>query len=106
MDNDDFNEPIEHEAEFFSIMEVGKTVLSNSPGGAYMYHLIPISHNNLGMDVQTMYHVILPCSRKISRKKTFHELAENMIFAEKTFANCSLVSLPKDPTPLNFAKKT
>ena len=33
MDNDDFNEPIEHEAEFFSIMEVSKQYSAIAQGG-------------------------------------------------------------------------
>ena len=30
----------------------------------------------------------------------------NTIFADKTFADCSLFATPKDPTPPNFAEKT
>ena len=38
--------------------------------------------------------------RKLSR------FGRNKIFTEKTFADCSLVSPPKDATPLNFGEKT
>ena len=38
--------------------------------------------------------------RKLSR------FGGNRIFVEKTFADCSLVSLPKDATPPNFVEKT
>ena len=48
---------------------------------------------------------VIPYSAKLLREKNFHKLAENTIFVEKTFVNCSLV-LPMDTTPLNFTKKT
>ena len=34
------------------------------------------------------------------------QFGRNKIFAEKTFADCSLVSPPKDAMPSNFTEKT
>ena len=40
------------------------------------------------------------------RGRRLSRFGGNKIFAEKTFANCSLVSLPKDSMPPNLAEKT
>ena len=48
---------------------------------------------------------MIPYNGKLLRDKT-HKLVENKIFAEKTFADCSLVSPPKDTMPPNFVEKT
>ena len=47
----------------------------------------------------------LPYSRKLLREKT-SAIWQNKVFAEKTFADCSLVSLLKDAMSPNFAEKT
>ena len=47
-----------------------------------------------------MYQIV-----EIFEEENFCELAENMIFTEKTFMDCSLV-LKTDALPPNFAKKT
>ena len=43
---------------------------------------------------------------KTFEKENFHKLVKNKMLAEKTFADCLLVSPPKDTTPPNFTEKT